>query len=336
MLGQNKVSVFGCEHCGDELYHEYSSSRDGLFTFLLRCPACNGVTFHYERNGAGRVHGDSLALERAIHAVFADIEGSMTVRQVYYRLTALGAIPKTEAGYNKVQRRLTHMRRVGSIPYHWLTDASRAAYAVTRYHDKFSALDEMQRYYRRDLWQSQNVHVELWLEKRALEAQLHPVCDEFGVRLYPMGGFSSISFAALAASQLRELDKPIFIYHLSDFDADGLFSSVALERELREEHGLKFGFERLVITQAQISQYGLHDALRPQKRSSPRASWYFNTYGKGTPNCEMDALHPRDLRAIVRDAITRHIDAYEWQRQRAIEKAERDSLRMVVQRMRAA
>jgi len=41
----------------------------------------------------------------------------MTVRQVFYQTEVAGIIEKTEAGYDKVRRVLTDMRREGSLPY---------------------------------------------------------------------------------------------------------------------------------------------------------------------------------------------------------------------------
>src|ERR1700757_4070361 len=44
----------------------------------------------------------------------------MTVRQVFYQATVRGFVDKSEAGYNKVQNNLVHMRRSGDLPYEWL------------------------------------------------------------------------------------------------------------------------------------------------------------------------------------------------------------------------
>jgi hypothetical protein len=40
----------------------------------------------------------------------------MTVRQVFYQATVRGFVDKSEAGYNKVQNNLVHMRRSGEMP----------------------------------------------------------------------------------------------------------------------------------------------------------------------------------------------------------------------------
>lgn len=297
----------------------------GLITFRLRCPRCNKVSHWLKKSGRTRVHDSTVELQFAIHKVFEEIAPPLTVRQTYYLLTARKVVDKTEAGYNKVQRELTKMRRSGSIPYEWIADNSRTFYHVNAHQSLAEAAQDMARWYRRDLWAAQGVHVEIWLEKRALVGQLYPICNEFGVRLYPCGGYSSISFAFEAAMELRQISDPIYIYHLSDFDADGVFSSVSLENELRM-HGAEFTFRRLALAQGQIGELGLHDALRPQKRSSTRWGFWVDHYGAAQDACELDAIHPATLRTMVRDTIESHIDPYAWARLQAVEREERRSI----------
>ena len=50
----------------------------------------------------------------------------MTVRQTFYQAASVRRlVDKTEAGYAKVQGRLTLMRHSGVLPYGWLTDSTR-------------------------------------------------------------------------------------------------------------------------------------------------------------------------------------------------------------------
>ena len=50
----------------------------------------------------------------------------MTVRQLFYQLTTLGVINKTEAEYKQTVCRLTaNMRVAGELPWHWLADNTR-------------------------------------------------------------------------------------------------------------------------------------------------------------------------------------------------------------------
>ena len=50
----------------------------------------------------------------------------MTVRQLFYQLTTLCVINKTEAEYKQTVCRLTaNMRFAGELPWHWLADNTR-------------------------------------------------------------------------------------------------------------------------------------------------------------------------------------------------------------------
>lgn len=317
-----------CPGCGAGLVTEGADIGDtGFIIWRKECGLCGHVFHPMYKAPNGRVRQETIELHRAIHAVMADIAPPMTVRQVYYQLTTRKAVEKTDAGYDRVQRALTDMRRNGSIPYNWIADNSRDFYLDKVHPNLTKALEDMQQYYRRDLWAGQPVHVEVWLEKRSLVSQLAPVCSEFGVKLYPCGGYSSISFAYEAAMELRKMDKPIFVYHLSDLDADGAYSSICLERELRE-HGVTFDFRRLALAPDQVVTWGLQAATREQKRTT-RWGWWVENYGAAQPACELDAIHPQQLRQLVHNAITQHIDPYEWKQLRVIEQEERRSLKMI-------
>lgn len=320
-----------CE-CGAGIaFRRQSPDAKAIVAVREKCPDCGAMVYTWlAGEDAYKPRPETMSLQFAILDVFADIEPPMTVRQMYYQLSARHVVDKTEAGYNRVQRTLTEMRRAGAVPYNWLSDNSRSFYSTQQYQGLNDALRRMHDYYRRDLWATQTSHVEIWLEKRALVSQLTPVCSEYGVKLFPCGGYSSISFAYEAASEWENLNKIIYVYHLSDLDADGAFSSVALEKELRAHTDHPIIFRRLALDFAQVAQYGLTDALRPQKRTSTRFNWWMETYGD-RPACELDALHPHTLRQIVRDAIESHVDKYELEMTRSIEREERATLAQLVE-----
>ena len=69
----------------------------------------------------------STKAEKRRNALWDIVKGMkpMTVRQVFYQASVLSIVEKTEAGYNKVQTDLVHMRRAGELPYAWLADNTR-------------------------------------------------------------------------------------------------------------------------------------------------------------------------------------------------------------------
>ena len=51
---------------------------------------------------------------------------------------------------------------------------------------------------------------------------------------------------------------------------------------------------------------------------------------------ELDSMPPGDIKSIVADSISGHIDPHEWQLIQQIEKQERETLRQVAQSFRRA
>ena len=87
----------------------------------------------------------------------------VTVRQLFYRLSVLDAVPKTEGGYDSVQTLCVKMRRAGDLPYAWISDSTRWTRRPTTYNSLEDALITTAHAYRRTLWEDQPTIVEIWL-----------------------------------------------------------------------------------------------------------------------------------------------------------------------------
>lgn len=320
-----QMFVTQCSQCGSEIHFEHTGPLHDRANVIARvkCGACHRSGYALiQADKAYKMRPDTIDLQIGILRIFEKFGPPLTVREVYYQCTVAGLVEKTDAGLRKVQTQLTAMRRGGTVPYGWVADNGRYVVRAQTYRTLEDAMSHWQKAYRRDLWQSQNVHVELWVEKKALIGVLEPITSRYGVALFPASGYSSIAFAYDAAEQLKTIDKPVFIYHVGDFDADGLHAAETIEAELRL-HGAQFKFERLGVTWQQVQEYNL--PTRPQKTKSPRYKWFKQKYGN-LPACELEALPPDVLRHLVESAITRHIDRYEWVMSETIEKQERETL----------
>jgi hypothetical protein len=244
----------------------------------------------------------------------------MTVRQVFYQATVRGLVEKSERGYDKVQVDLTRMRRAGELPYGWLTDNTRWQRKPRTYGSVKEALAETARLYRRALWNDAGVYCEVWLEKDALSGVIYPVTAEYDVPLMVARGYSSLSFLHDAAEDIGDLDAPVYIYHLGDFDPSGVNAAETIEASLREfapDAGIRF--ERLAVTPEQITQWNL--PTRPTKKSDSRAKRF------GPISVELDAIEPDRLRDLVRDAIEKHLLPERLRVLKAAESSERELLR---------
>jgi hypothetical protein len=78
-----------------------------------------------------------------------------SVRHVFYRMTdprLREPVEKSDRGYRHVQHRIVELRRDGSIPYNWITDASRTGYFTNTYSSRAEFLLSVKSLYRADLW----------------------------------------------------------------------------------------------------------------------------------------------------------------------------------------
>jgi hypothetical protein len=223
----------------------------------------------------------------------------MTVRQVFYQATVRHIVEKTEQGYDRVQIALANMRRAGVMPYDWIVDFTRWQRKPRTFRDTH-VLQETSRLYRKDLWASAGSYVEIRLEKDALSGVILPVTSKYDVPLMVARGYASLSFLSEAAEYMEAEERPVYIYHLGDFDPSGVNAGETIERTLRElAPGAEIYFERIAVMPEQIAAWNL--LSRPTKQSDSRAN------GFGALSVELDAIDPNQLRILVDEAIERHL-----------------------------
>jgi hypothetical protein len=257
-------------------------------------------------------------LEAAIYMVTA-AEQPCTIRGVFYRVMSQGLVPKTEQGYRVVQNRILLMRRRGALPYGWISDGTRWRIKSTTYSSMDKALRDTAMFYRRALWDEQDVHLEIWSEKDAITSVIEPVTDEFDVPLMVARGFASESFLWATAQAIIADDKRAVIYQLGDHDPSGVSAWKDIQAKLRGfAPDADFEFERLAVTPEQIVEHRL--PTRPTKKSDSRAA------GFEGESVEVDALPSTVLRSLVRDAIESWIDPEALRLTKVAEASEREVL----------
>jgi hypothetical protein len=245
----------------------------------------------------------------------------MTVRQVFYAMTVRGIVPKTEEAYRRVQRQVLEMRRDGLLPWEFIADNTRWMRRVVTFDSHESVLREAARHYRRNLWQSQDVYVEVWLEKDALAAVVSEVTHKWGVPLMVSRGQSSDTFCYSAAETARAYSDAgygVHVFALYDADKSGRDAAKAIERKLREySDDADITFELLAVTAAQIEEWEL--PTRPAKENENEVA------------VELDAIPPDRLQQLVEDAIVALIDSEAWDQEKVVEQNERDLLLRMVE-----
>jgi len=271
-----------------------------------------------------RIRDETAELWSSFLRVYDDIDPPMTTRQMFYQVETLGLTPKTESGYDKVQRQLVKARRAGIIEYSWVADNTRWMRKPHTYNNLSDFLTQSQDSYRRSIWAQQNTYVEIWIEKDALAGVVSPITEKWDVPLMVTKGYTSESFAYTAAESIIDGNKPTYIYYFGDHDPSGANISVDLEKKLRgflDNFDRPFTFTRVALNESDISRYNL--PTRPTKKKDPRAK---NWIGESV---ELDAMRADTLRGLVDSVIKNHINPAVYEQTLKIEALERDTLKNV-------
>lgn len=253
-----------------------------------------------------------------------DEDHPQSVRHVFYRLTDPRlpfSVPKTENGYRKVGRELVKMRQSGVIPFDWISDSTRMGYHVNSFESAAEFISTMAGQYRAQTWNALPAFPEVWCESRSLAGVLRPLCREYGVSLYPAGGFSSITFIWEAAQELNRIarGRTVHVLYAGDYDPAGVLIDVDIQRKLRQHLSpdIDLRFERIGITAQQVEEYDL--PAKPRKDGERRASHI-------TATVEAEAMPAEIMRTLFRDRINSllppgHLDVI-----REAERSEREFL----------
>ena len=140
-----------------------------------------------------RTPTDMEALRTAIVSILQE-DHPMGVRGVFYRLLSLGLVRKTVNESILVGDQLVVLRQEGQVPWEWVEDNTRRALQVPVWSDAQAALGELGRQYRRDPWQEQPRHVEVWIEKDGLVGSVGKAANPFAVRVMAVRGYPSHTF----------------------------------------------------------------------------------------------------------------------------------------------
>jgi len=254
-------------------------------------------------------------------------EGQITVRHLFYRLVGHGVIPKTEAAYKAMGKHLSNWRRAGEVQWNAFSDNTRWHLKADTFDSMVDALANTVATYRRNLWESQPVYIEVWCEKDAVASILHQAAEPFGVPVFVSRGFASLSSLYSAAETFRgwaQAGKRVIIYHFGDFDPSGVAAGDSILRTFRDDFKLAIEFTRVAVTQEQIREFNL--PTRPTKATDSRAAKW-----TGGDSVEIDSMPPAELRRLVETCITSHIDQRAWEVMKEVERGERENLRSIHQ-----
>jgi hypothetical protein len=245
----------------------------------------------------------------------------ITIRHLFYRLVGEHLIEKTERDYTNLCALLARWRRQGKVPYDVFSDATRYYRGPTLFDDMAEALQNTATCYRKNLWASQQIYAEVWCEKDAISSILAEAAGKFGVQVFVLRGFASLSSLHNAAQTFRRAqnaDKEVCVFYFGDHDPSGKAIDRAAERTLAEDFGVIVEFQRVAVTEDQIVTLNL--PTRPVKKTDTRAKGWVG-------GCvEIDTIHPAVLRQMVKGEITARIDPHQWNQEQETERQELKTL----------
>lgn len=254
----------------------------------------------------------------------------LTLRQVYYQLVAGDMIPNSERSYKNLGSLINDGRLAGLIDWDAIIDRTRNLKGLRADESPEDAIQKAAAIYRRDKWENQDFHVEVWVEKDALAGIVGQICNKHDVDYFSCRGYTSQSEMWRAARRLRYYENrglETVILHLGDHDPSGIDMSRDIQERL-EMFGASPEFKRLALNMDQIEEFT--PPPNPAKLSDSRAKGYIERYG--CSSWELDALKPETLDELLGDHINEYINLSELRNVEILEKVEREQMEMVSSR----
>lgn len=235
----------------------------------------------------------------------------LTLRQIYYQLVGKGYIENSVSQYTMLSKSLKWARIDGYIAWEDIEDRVRTFHDLTGWgsSDDFiqAHLRAFLRGYTRNLLQSQDKYLEIWIEKDALSSIFTRVAETYTVPVVVCRGFSSISFLNDFKTRLNRDGRKKVMLYFGDFDPSGVEMLTAMKTTLMEELGVnEIEFKRVALLKDDISVYNLPNNPDAFKKTDTRAKKHLETYGELA--VELDALRPDVLERKIKDAIEAELD----------------------------
>lgn len=273
----------------------------------------------------------------------------LTLRQLYYQFVARGWLANRQTEYKRLGSIINDARLAGRIDWEAIVDRTRNLRKLAAWDTPEELIAQAARQYRNDLWRSQPLRVEVWIEKDALVGVIEGVCNEYGAPHFSCRGYTSQSEMWAAAQRLGEYieaGQRVLILHLGDHDPSGVDMSRDIEERLL--HFLVIDYYRAHVGDFASTRAAgdpvtvdliLHDMMlhtggngpafelrrialtyeqveqygpppNPAKITDSRSGAYIAEHGD--ESWELDALDPATLDGLIRTELENEIEREPW------------------------
>ena len=206
---------------------------------------------------------------------------------------------------------LVRLRLSGVIPMEAIEDDTRPTteWSVHSNPQDFAReeLDNFLKGYRRNLQQTQPLHLEVAAEKLTIQGIIRPVCGRYNIP-YTIGrGYSSLPARYEIVKRFERSGKDsLCLLVLGDFDPEGINIGESLLQSLREDFTLEsVQAVRVGLNSEHIERFDIHSLIEA-KKGSVRTKGFVGRFGKKV--YELEALSPEQLQTILTEAIDSVID----------------------------
>ena len=291
---------------------------------------------------------------------FLNPEHPVSARYCGYHLLSMGVLQNTKQFHN-LYRRMNRYRIDDKLDDECFTDNKRRVELPATW----SGLSEFHSWrtlvYKRDHWENQPKHVEVWLEKDTTAFLVQDITNKYRAPLRISSGHFSRSFLYKAAKELSTVEKSTVVLYLGDFDPSGLDIERAAKRESSNQNEKKEGVSdilearfgwaadrfdkqvdwiRIGVTERDFLalpdtakvpiKEETEDADGNEKRSDSRAEAFRAKYGDFGAEVEaLEVTRTGEVARRIEQAIKAHIDVNAWNKSAKKEKHEIKELKAV-------
>lgn len=238
----------------------------------------------------------------------------LSLRQLYYQLVARDYIENSVKSYKRIGNLISDARLAGLLDWGMIEDRGRETVIPTAWNSPAEIVRAAASQFRVNRWEGQPCYVEVMVEKDALSGILEPVCRDLHIRFTANKGYSSSSAMYEAGKRIHRAKMhvdEVHIFYLGDHDPSG----IDMTRDIAARLGLfTYAFiepdkvHRLALNWDQVEQW--QPPENPAKETDSRYEVYVHEFGESS--WELDAVEPRTLADLVRNAVMELIDEDQW------------------------
>lgn len=251
----------------------------------------------------------------------------LTLRQLYYQFVSRDVIPNNQRQYKMLGNVIDRARRAGYLDWNYIVDRTRNLMGFATYDSPADLIAEQEYRFHRDLWESQDYRIEVWVEKEALAGVIGRASGSYACDYFSCRGYVSQSEMHAAAKRHQRYERQgqdVVVLHLGDHDPSGIDMSRDIQDRL-SFFGANTVVERIALNMDQVEEYG--PPPNPAKLTDSRVEEYIARYGE--ESWELDALDPATLNALINEHIERYLNPSLYQDALNEESRGRDLLRGV-------